>query len=92
NFEQATNDISGCKYSTIRLVVPFYSSLLDDLDNYIKNCSNIIIKDAAKKAQAKLEKYYSDAKVLDPRLKLEYYEENEFDDYIENYKKRIEEL
>ncbi|CAG8816533.1 19483_t:CDS:1, partial [Racocetra fulgida] len=27
-----------------------------------------------------------------PRLKLEYYEENEFDDYIENYKKQIEEL
>ncbi|CAG8583800.1 17775_t:CDS:2, partial [Racocetra fulgida] len=90
NFEQATNDISGCKYSTIGLVIPFYSSLLDEIDKYIKNYSNTIIEEAAKKAKTKLEKYYSDAE--DPRLKLEYYAENELDDYIESYKKRIKEL
>ncbi|CAG8839657.1 4220_t:CDS:1, partial [Racocetra persica] len=56
-----TNDISGCKYSTIGLVILFYSSLLDEINNYIKNCSNTIIKEAAKKAKTKLEKYYSNA-------------------------------
>ncbi|CAG8558606.1 23958_t:CDS:2, partial [Racocetra persica] len=64
DFEKATINISGCKYSTIGLVILYYHDLLDVLEKYINNCSNLIIKEAIKKARTKLSKYYSDANSL----------------------------
>ncbi|CAG8492452.1 14788_t:CDS:2, partial [Cetraspora pellucida] len=54
----------GCKYSTIGLVIPYYHDLLDVLEKYIKDCSDLIVKEAIKKARTKLNKYYSDANSL----------------------------
>ncbi|CAG8793074.1 24369_t:CDS:2, partial [Dentiscutata erythropus] len=85
DFEKATINISGCKYSTIGLVILYYHDLLDTLEKYINDCSNLIIKEAIKKAQTKLSKYYSDAN--------NYYEENGFKkEYIKIYKNQIQEL
>ncbi|CAG8803097.1 10688_t:CDS:2, partial [Dentiscutata erythropus] len=85
NFEQATINISGCKYSTIGLVIPYYHDLLDALEKFINNCSDLIIKEAIKKARTKLNKYYSDAN--------NYYGENGFNNKdIEIYRNQIQEL
>ncbi|CAG8756325.1 7349_t:CDS:2, partial [Dentiscutata erythropus] len=64
DFEKATINISGCKYSTIGLVVPYYYDLLDALESSLIDCSNLIIEEAIKKAQTKLKKYYLDANGL----------------------------
>ena len=46
------------------MVIPYYHDLLDVLEKYIKDCSDLIVKEAIKKARTKLNKYYSDANSL----------------------------
>ncbi|CAG8675968.1 19085_t:CDS:2, partial [Racocetra fulgida] len=96
----ATKYISGCNYLTIGMVVSIYSHLLDTLEKFIKQSSIITIKNVAKAAKNKLKKYYPTTDglvyiigtILNPRHKLTYYKEHEFDDYIKLYNNQIKNL
>ena len=95
-FEQATKILSGETYPTLSITVPIYQSLLDHLHKYLlKSDLTKTLETAAKKALCKMEKYYiyfdSEmyyiAIVLDPRLKMEYYKQG---NWQEKYVKMAE--
>lgn len=88
-FAVTTQHIEGFKYPTLSSVIPLYNKLLDILEDHIKRGLNKPkeILDAAKSAHEKLMKYYEKttpvylaATVLDPRLKLIYFQENGFEE------------
>jgi hypothetical protein len=79
-FKEATEYSCAEKYPTLSTVVPFYNILLEHSLTYM-NHSDHFMKEAANEAKDKLLKYYSSAQntsfiatILDPRLKMEYYE------------------
>jgi len=85
--------MSGSTYPTLSTTVPLYNSLVDHIEDTI-NMGDIeqIISDAAEECKTKLLGYYNKtnnacliATVLDPRLKLRYYRDNDWgDDLISN--------
>jgi hypothetical protein len=84
--------MSGFTYSTISTVIPLYNCLIDHIEDTIDNINiidSIII--AANKCKDKLLTYYNKtndtylfATILDPRLKLQYYKNNNWDNLLIN--------
>ncbi|CAJ0862930.1 14314_t:CDS:2, partial [Entrophospora sp. SA101] len=85
---------------TLGRSVPIYNYLIDLIEDFLELQHPEDICSAAEKAKDKLQKFYptSDglvyivATIMDPRLKMQYYIDNEFDDYIEMYKEKISDL
>ncbi|CAJ0633387.1 3590_t:CDS:2 [Entrophospora sp. SA101] len=99
-FQIATSEISNAHYPTLGRSVPIYNYLIDLIEDFLELQHPEDICSAAEKAKDKLQKFYptSDglvyivATIMDPRLKMQYYIDNEFDDYIEMYKEKISDL
>ncbi|CAB4410083.1 unnamed protein product [Rhizophagus irregularis] len=101
-FQKATIEMSSEKSPTLGQTVPIYNYLIDNIEDFLEEAtrSDDIIN-AANNAKNKLQQYYpsSDglvyviATIIDPRHKLQYYIDNEFEvGYIDTYKKQIKEL
>jgi uncharacterized protein DUF4413 len=82
--------MSSSIYPTLSTTIPLYNTLIDhaeDMNDLENNDSTI--KEAAKKCSTKLLEYYNKtnkaylvATILDPRFKMQYYEENKWDEII----------
>ncbi|PKY51592.1 hypothetical protein RhiirA4_300861, partial [Rhizophagus irregularis] len=88
-FSRATNHISHSRFPTISNSVPVYNWLMDEIKDLQTNKNtNEVIKIAAKNAMEKIQKYYhytsalvyNISTVLDPRLKLQYYKDNDWEE------------
>ncbi|GBB95627.1 hypothetical protein RclHR1_02580010 [Rhizophagus clarus] len=102
-FQKATIEMSSENSPTLGQTVPIYNYLIDNIEDFLEETntkSNDVIN-AANDAKSKLQQYYlsSDrlvyviATIIDPRHKLQYYIDNEFEDeYINTYKNQIKEL
>ena len=85
NFKEITVMISSSSYPTLSTVIPLYNFLLDHTENFIiNNDRSSFIYKAATKCHDKLLEYYNKTNdicivvtILDPRLKMEYYENEE---------------
>jgi hypothetical protein len=84
--------MSSSTYSTLTTTIPLYNFLIDHIED-TENETNIdpIIKEAAISYKEKLLKYYNKtnesyliATILDPRLKLQYYKNNNWEKEIIN--------
>lgn len=83
-FATITKLIEGTKYPTLSYVVPLYNKLMDLVEDWERNKKKSNeTREGAKAALAKLSKYYNETTpiylvctVLDPRLKLDYFVEN----------------
>ncbi|GBC19616.2 zinc finger BED domain-containing protein RICESLEEPER 2-like [Rhizophagus irregularis DAOM 181602=DAOM 197198] len=96
-FIHTTNVMSSAKYPMLSSVVPLYNYLIDELEDYCEShdsSSDIVI--ATKAGIEKLERYYAKtddtnmytvATVLDPRLKLSYYEDHKWKQNFINFAK-----
>ena len=80
--------MSGTAYPTLSMTISLYNILIDHIKDTV-NFLDIdpIIIDASKKCKEKLLEYYNKtnetyliATILDPRLKLQYYKENGWED------------
>ena len=86
-FAVVTKHVEGIKYPTLSCVIPLYNRLMDTLDDAIAdNKKSRVLREAAKAAVKKIEKYYDKttgdhlvATILDPRLKLHYFTANGWD-------------
>jgi len=85
NFKEITVMISSLSYPTLSTEIPLYNFLLDHTENFIiNNDRSSFIYKAATKCHDKLLEYYNKTNdicivvtILDPRLKMEYYENEE---------------
>ncbi len=83
-FEEATKLISGSKYVSICLVLPIFKTFYEHLNDH-KNSSNSWIKLCAENMLLKFDKYKDlletditkFAVILDPRLKLDFFENDQ---------------
>lgn len=84
--------MSSSTYSTLTTTIPLYNSLIDHIED-TESETNIdpIIKEAAISCKEKLLEYYNKtnesyliATILDPRLKLQYYKNNNWEEEIIN--------
>ena len=89
-FKEITTLMSGSTYPTLSITVPLYNSLLDHIED-TENAIEIeqTIQEAAKKSKKKLLEYYNKtndayliATILDPRLKMWYYRNNEWEEEL----------
>ncbi|KAF0354785.1 zinc finger bed domain-containing protein ricesleeper 2-like [Gigaspora margarita] len=98
-FKDATLEISASSYPTLSYTIPIYNYLIDLIEKFLKeeSYSNDIIN-AIDKAKLKLQKYYPTtnglayitAAIIDPRLKLDYFKDQDFDEEtIEIYQQQI---
>jgi len=90
-FAVTTKEMESAAYPTLTVVIPLFNALITHIEdwgsgNHIHPKETI---DAAKAAQAKLLKYYhktTDAYVmalmLDPRLKMDYFQDNNWDEDV----------
>ncbi|KAI9556097.1 hypothetical protein GHT06_018669 [Daphnia sinensis] len=87
-FAEITRVAEGSTFPTLVFAVPLYNSLMIVLDGYEEEKDDFVhdflIIDAARSANLKLKAYYNKttsiyliATILDPRLKLEYFKDNE---------------
>ena len=82
--------MSGSIYPTLSLAVPLFNSLLDHIkDTESAYDSEQAIYKAAEKSKKKLLEYYNKtndaylvATILDPRLKMWYYRDNEWEEEL----------
>ncbi|CAI2184205.1 19996_t:CDS:2, partial [Funneliformis geosporum] len=96
-FNKATKHMSQSQYITLSSSIPIYNVLLDHLEKLLDVKSNNYchyseIRTAVKKGYEKLKKYYIKtdksyvypvATILDPRIKLKYYQTQEWEqEYI----------
>lgn len=92
-FSELTPDIEGFKHPTITLVVPLYSYLLEELQEWVvDNSKSAEIRTGAQSALSKIQKYYEKCTnvyivctVFDPRFKLDYFKEDFlFNNYLDS--------
>ena len=84
--------MSDSTYPTLITTVRLYNTLIDHTEDTIDSeNTDPEIKEAAKKCQEKLMVYYNKtgktylaATVLDPRFKMQYYEDNKWKELIED--------
>ncbi len=94
-FDYATKLLSGSRYPTIETVIPIYDKLITLFEIKEKDRS-LIIRKAATAGKEKLAKYYDMttnyhdiATVLDPRLKLVFFQKEKYlNTYIKSVKER----
>ncbi|EXX56006.1 hypothetical protein RirG_220070 [Rhizophagus irregularis DAOM 197198w] len=86
-FIRATKVVSSAKYPILSTTIPIYNFLIDKLESYCDKSNYSDIANAVKVGINKLDTYYTKtddtnmytvATVLDPRLKLNYYEDNKW--------------
>nr|CAG8461740.1 12919_t:CDS:2 [Entrophospora candida] len=92
-FQKATLEMSKSSYPTLGSSVPVYNYLIDNIEDFLdeKQHLNDIVT-AANRAKDKIQKYYPTldglvyviVTIIDPRLKMEYYNDNGFEDYYIN--------
>ncbi|CAJ0856590.1 1087_t:CDS:2, partial [Entrophospora sp. SA101] len=90
-FQKATLEMSKSSYPTFGSSVPVYSYLIDNIEDFLdeKQCLDDIVA-VANRAKDKIQKYYPtldglvyvNATVIDSRLKMEYYNDNETQEQI----------
>ena len=87
-FKTATNYLCAAGYPTLTTAVPVYNYLIDALEDYRDNRENVdVIRAATRAALEKIQTYYSKTvadvyavtTILDPRFKLQYYKENDWE-------------
>jgi hypothetical protein len=80
--------MSGFKYSTLTTTIPLYNELIDHTEDYmdINIESKLFLKEPAKNCRNKLLEYYNKtndaylmATILDPRFKMIYYKDAEWE-------------
>ncbi|CAB4444468.1 unnamed protein product [Rhizophagus irregularis] len=102
-FQKATIEMSSEKSPTLGQTVPIYNYLIDNIEDFLEKAEvkSEDVKNAANNAKYKLQQYYSSsdglvyviATIMDPRHKLQYSIDNEFEEeYINIYKNQIKEL
>lgn len=87
--------VSASTYPTLSITVPLYNILIDHLEDTVDNNNiNSNIQEAAKICRDKILEYYNKtnkiyilAVVLDPRFKIKYFVENNWENLIEEIKK-----
>jgi hypothetical protein len=80
--------MSSSTYLTLSMTIPLYNTLIDHIEDTVgKNNIKLIIREAASICKDKLLQYYNKtnetylvATVLDPRLKLQYYKDNNWEE------------
>ena len=79
--------MSASSYSTLSMVIPLYNALIDHTEDYAFADEDSFIKRVAIKSRDKLLNYYNKTNdaciivtILDPRLKMDYYNDETWDD------------
>ncbi|CAJ0749910.1 1008_t:CDS:2, partial [Entrophospora sp. SA101] len=92
-FSRATKHISTNHYPTLTSTVPIFNWLIDNLEDYEHNLNGTSdIKGKVKEVIEKLKFYYI-ATILDPRLKLDYYRDNNWEaNFINNAHQVIKDI
>jgi hypothetical protein len=89
-FKEVTILMSGSTYPTLSTTVPLYNILIDHIEDTasLESAEQIIIT-AAAICKEKLEEYYNKtnktcliATILDPRFKIQYYEDNNWNELV----------
>ncbi|GES72958.1 zinc finger BED domain-containing protein RICESLEEPER 2-like [Rhizophagus clarus] len=94
-FKKTTVMMSGSKYSTLSTTIPLYNELIIHTEEYLESeepaISNDFLKKAVEDCNRKLLEYYNKtnnacliATILDPRFKMSYYEQNEWENELIN--------
>ncbi|CAB5382552.1 unnamed protein product [Rhizophagus irregularis] len=101
-FKICSDYITGQLYPTLAFTIPAYNYLLNKIEDIIDNNNiRIEIKNAATAAKNKIEEYYPTtgghiyiiATAMDPRLKLQYYDDNDWEaEYILEAKKIVTDI
>jgi hypothetical protein len=87
-FKEATDELCASAYPTLTTTIPIYDCILDKIKAFADTHSESrALVEAAEAAKKKLETYYTKsnaavypvATVLDPRFKLQYYREHNWD-------------
>ena len=93
-FQETTTMVSALTYPTLSITVSLYNVLIDHLEDINnRNDIDLNIQEAAKICWEKIEYYnktnktYMLAVILDPRFKMQYYEDNGWEDLIKEIKK-----
>ena len=84
-FKEGSDLLCASKYPTLSLAVPIYNTLLRKLEEYAEEHKHTVIGDAIVVAIEKLQEYYCKSKgkayyaatILDPRLNLHYFKDQE---------------
>ena len=87
--------VSASTYPTLSITVSLYNILIDHLEDINdRNDIDSNIQEATKICREKILEYYNKtnktymlAVILDPRFKMQYYEDNGWEDLIEEIKK-----
>jgi len=82
--------MSNSTYLTLSITIPIYNTLVDHVEDTISSVAiNLIIIEAARACKEILLKYYNKtnesyiiATILDPRLKIQYYKDNNWGDEL----------
>ena len=90
SFKKTIVIISSSIYLILSTTISLYNTLINYTENTIDSMDiDPIIKEAAKKCWEKLTEYYNKisktylvATILDPRFKMQYYENNKWEDMI----------
>jgi hypothetical protein len=80
--------MSGSSYPTLSMVIPLYNALIDHTEDHAFNDNEeSLIKTAATMCRSKLLEYYNKTNnactivtILDPRLKMDYYNDDTWND------------
>ncbi|POG58024.1 hypothetical protein GLOIN_2v1427122, partial [Rhizophagus irregularis DAOM 181602=DAOM 197198] len=101
-FLRATLHISHGRYPTIENSIPIFNWIMDKIEDFDKEANiDEIVKKAACNAMEKLKKYYqytdgiiyTISTILDPRLKLTYYKDHNWEEkYITEARDDIKKL
>jgi uncharacterized protein DUF4413 len=95
-FKEVTTIMSGSTYPTLSTTVPLYNILIDHIEDTVdlENADQIIIA-AAATCKEKLEEYYNKtnktcliATILDPRFKIQYYEDSNWDELVSEIREK----
>jgi hypothetical protein len=94
-FKETTVMMSGFKYSTLSATIPLYNELITHTEEYLEleesTVSNDFLKKTVEDCNRKLLEYYNKinntcliATILNPRFKMSYYEQNEWENKLIN--------
>jgi hypothetical protein len=91
-FDKMTETVSGSFFPTLNRAMSVYNRLIDNLEDFIRDVDDPLLKEAADQGRTKLLKYYSKtdstpvyavATAMDPRMRYNWWKAQGWDEYVQ---------